>query len=152
VKFVSEPNRKRIDNPTPLPPARRLAHIAVADIGAVAVRLLEDPGRFAGRRFDLAGDDLAGNDVVASLSRITARHLLARSRWTSSASAWVRTVGHDGPSSRTGASKRFLEVRALADEVQLTRARLEIVAFVSNYGHALPLYRAVTSLAVSARL
>ena len=55
----------------PLPPARRLAQIAVADIGAVAVRLLEDPGRFAGERFDLAGDDLAGNDVVAILSRIT---------------------------------------------------------------------------------
>src|ERR1700722_4536226 len=58
---------------TPLPPARRLAQVAVADIGAVAVRLLEDPDRFAGRRFDLAGDDLAGNDVVAILSRITGR-------------------------------------------------------------------------------
>ena len=58
---------------TPLPPARRLAQVAVADIGAVAVRLLEDPGRFAGKRFDLAGDDLAGNDVVAILSRITGR-------------------------------------------------------------------------------
>ena len=32
---------------TPLPPTRRLAQVAVADIGAVAVRLLEDPGRFA---------------------------------------------------------------------------------------------------------
>jgi hypothetical protein len=37
---------------------------------AVAVRVLEDPGRFAGRRFDLASDDLTGNDVVAVLSRI----------------------------------------------------------------------------------
>ena len=58
---------------TPLPPARRLAQVAVADIGAVAVRLLEDAGRFAGKRFDLAGDDLSGNDVVATLSRITGR-------------------------------------------------------------------------------
>jgi uncharacterized protein YbjT (DUF2867 family) len=58
---------------TPLPPARPLAQVAVADIGAVAVRLLEDPARFAGKRFDLAGDDLAGNDVVAILSRITGR-------------------------------------------------------------------------------
>jgi len=58
---------------TPLPPARRLAQVAVADIGAVAVRLLEDPGRFAGKRFDLAGDDLAGNEVVAILSRVTGR-------------------------------------------------------------------------------
>jgi uncharacterized protein YbjT (DUF2867 family) len=55
----------------PLPPARPLAQVAVADIGAVAVRLLEDPGRFAGRRFDIAGDELTGNDVCAILSRVT---------------------------------------------------------------------------------
>ena len=58
---------------TPLPPTRRLAQVAVADIGAVAVRLLEDPGRFAGKRFDLGGDDLTGNDILAILSRITGR-------------------------------------------------------------------------------
>jgi uncharacterized protein YbjT (DUF2867 family) len=58
---------------TALPPTRRLAQIAVADIGAVAVRLLEDPGRFAGKRFDLGGDELTGNDVVAILSRVTGR-------------------------------------------------------------------------------
>jgi uncharacterized protein YbjT (DUF2867 family) len=58
---------------TPLPPTRRLAQVALADIGAVAVRLLEDPGRFAGKRFDLASDDLTGNDVVGILSRVTGR-------------------------------------------------------------------------------
>jgi uncharacterized protein YbjT (DUF2867 family) len=58
---------------TPLSPTRGLAQVAVADIGAVAVRLLEDPGRFAGKRFDLGGDELAGNDVVAILSRVTGR-------------------------------------------------------------------------------
>src|SRR5689334_12133823 len=58
---------------TPLPPTRQLAQVAVADIGAVAVRLLEDQGRFAGKRFDLAGDELTGNDVVAILSRATGR-------------------------------------------------------------------------------
>jgi uncharacterized protein YbjT (DUF2867 family) len=56
-----------------LPPTRTLAQIAVADIGAVAVRVLEDAGRFAGKRFDLAGDELTGNDVVAILSRVTGR-------------------------------------------------------------------------------
>jgi hypothetical protein len=50
------------------------------------------------------------------------------------------------------ALERFIEVRAFANEDRPTRARLEIVAFVSHYGHALPLYRAVTSMAVSARL
>ena len=58
---------------TPLLPARPLAQVAVADIGAVAVRLLEDPDRFAGRRFDLGGDELTGNDVVTILSRVTGR-------------------------------------------------------------------------------
>jgi uncharacterized protein YbjT (DUF2867 family) len=56
-----------------LPPTRTLAQIAVADIGAVAVAVLEDAGRFAGKRFDLAGDELTGNDVVAILSRVTGR-------------------------------------------------------------------------------
>ena len=50
-----------------LPPTRTLAQIAVADIGAIAVRVLEDAGRFTGKRFDLAG----GSDVVAILSRVT---------------------------------------------------------------------------------
>jgi len=58
---------------TALPPTRTLAQIAVADIGAVAVRVLEDAGRFTGKRFDLASDDLTGNDVVAILSRVTGR-------------------------------------------------------------------------------
>jgi uncharacterized protein YbjT (DUF2867 family) len=56
-----------------LPPTRTLAQVAVADIGAVAVRILEDPGRFTGKRFDLASDELTGNDVVAILSRVTGR-------------------------------------------------------------------------------
>jgi uncharacterized protein YbjT (DUF2867 family) len=57
----------------PLPPKRQLAQVAVSDIGAVAVRLLEESSRFAGKRFDLAGDELTGNDVVAILSRVTSR-------------------------------------------------------------------------------
>jgi len=58
---------------TPLPPGRQLAQVAVADIGAVAVRVLEDPGRFAGKRFDLGSDELTGNDVRDILSRVTNR-------------------------------------------------------------------------------
>jgi uncharacterized protein YbjT (DUF2867 family) len=57
----------------PLPPTRLLAQVTVADIGAVAVRLLENPGRFAGRRFDPGGDEPTGNDVIAILSRVTGR-------------------------------------------------------------------------------
>ena len=58
---------------SPLPPTRPLAQVAVADIGAVAVRLLENPNRFVGKRFDLGGDELTGNEVIAILSRVTGR-------------------------------------------------------------------------------
>jgi len=56
-----------------LPPTRALAQVAVVDIGAVAVRLLEVAGRFTGKRFDLASDELTGNDALAILSRVTGR-------------------------------------------------------------------------------
>ncbi len=56
-----------------LPPTRELAQVAVTDIGTVAVRVLEDAGRFTGKRFDLAGDELNGNDAMALLSRVTGR-------------------------------------------------------------------------------
>src|SRR6476469_8621410 len=56
-----------------LPPTRALAQVAVVAIGAVAVRLLEDAGRFTGKRFDLASDELTGNHALAILSRVTGR-------------------------------------------------------------------------------
>jgi uncharacterized protein YbjT (DUF2867 family) len=56
-----------------LSPTRALAQVAVPDIGAVAVRVLEDASRFTGKRFDLAGDELTGNDAMAILSRVTGR-------------------------------------------------------------------------------
>jgi uncharacterized protein YbjT (DUF2867 family) len=58
---------------TALPPTRALAQVAVADIGAVAVRVLEDARRFTGKHFDLASDELTGNDALAILSRVTGR-------------------------------------------------------------------------------
>jgi uncharacterized protein YbjT (DUF2867 family) len=61
--------------PVALPATRKLAQIAVEDIGAVAVRVLEDAPRFTGKRFDLAGDELTGTEVLAILSRVTGRPL-----------------------------------------------------------------------------
>jgi uncharacterized protein YbjT (DUF2867 family) len=56
-----------------LSPTRALAQVAVPDIGAVAVRVLEEPARFIGKRFDFAGDELTGNDAMVILSRVTGR-------------------------------------------------------------------------------
>jgi uncharacterized protein YbjT (DUF2867 family) len=53
-----------------LSPGRAHAQIAVADIGAVAVRVLEEPARFTGKRFDLAGDELSGSEAMSILSRV----------------------------------------------------------------------------------
>src|ERR1700674_3647339 len=72
LDFVKEQLAKGI-YASALPPTRALAQVAVADIGAVAVRVLEDAGRFTGKRFDLTSDELTGNDALAILSRITGR-------------------------------------------------------------------------------
>src|SRR3984885_9974095 len=70
--FAKEQLAKGISGAPP-PPTRALAQVAVADIGAVAVRVLEDADRFAGKRLDLASDELTGNDALAILSRVTGR-------------------------------------------------------------------------------
>jgi uncharacterized protein YbjT (DUF2867 family) len=57
-----------------LSPTRALAQIGVPDIGAIALRVLEDSARFTGKRFDLAGDELSGNDAMSILSRVTGRN------------------------------------------------------------------------------
>jgi len=58
-----------------LSPTRTLAQVAVPDIGAIAVRVLEESARFTGKRFDLAGDELTGNDAMSILSRVVGRSL-----------------------------------------------------------------------------
>ena len=58
---------------TPLAPGRKLAQIALADIAAVAVTALENRNRFAGKRYDIGGDDVSGNDAVEILSRVTGK-------------------------------------------------------------------------------
>jgi uncharacterized protein YbjT (DUF2867 family) len=70
--FVKEQLAKGI-YASAVPPARPLAQVAVADIGAAAVRVLEDAGRFKGKRIELAGDELSGNDAMAILARVTGR-------------------------------------------------------------------------------
>ena len=58
---------------TPLTPGRKLAQIAVEDIGAAALSVLEAPERYVGKRYDLAGDDLTGEEVTAILSEAIGR-------------------------------------------------------------------------------
>ena len=74
IYFVKEQLRQGV-YASALTPARVLAQVAVPDIGAIAVRVLEDPARFTGKRFDLAGDELSGEDAMNILSRVIGRPL-----------------------------------------------------------------------------
>ena len=58
---------------TPLSPDRKLAQIATDDIGAFAVLALEDRARFAGKRIDIASDELTGTEAAKILSRVLGR-------------------------------------------------------------------------------
>jgi uncharacterized protein YbjT (DUF2867 family) len=59
--------------PTPLTPDRKLAQISVPDIAAVAVTVLENRERYAGRRFDISADEVSASDTIRILSDITGR-------------------------------------------------------------------------------
>lgn len=59
--------------PSPLSPTRKLAQIAVQDVAAAAVAVFENRARHAGKRYDLAGDELSGEDSVRILSAVTGR-------------------------------------------------------------------------------
>jgi uncharacterized protein YbjT (DUF2867 family) len=58
---------------TPVPPTRKLAQIAVEDIAAVTVTALEDRPRYVGKRYDIAGDELTGEDCARILSTVAGR-------------------------------------------------------------------------------
>jgi uncharacterized protein YbjT (DUF2867 family) len=60
---------------SPLLPTRRLMQVAVSDIAGAAVAALENRDRYAGKRYDLAGDELSGEEVVAILSKATGRRI-----------------------------------------------------------------------------
>jgi uncharacterized protein YbjT (DUF2867 family) len=59
----------------PLPPDRPLALVATTDIGAFAAHVLTNPSRFAGRRIDLAGDELTGPEIASVLGAALRREL-----------------------------------------------------------------------------
>jgi uncharacterized protein YbjT (DUF2867 family) len=61
--------------PSPLSPGRPLAQIAAADIAQAAVAAIEDRARHAGKRYDLAGDELTGEDTARILSEVTGRSI-----------------------------------------------------------------------------
>ncbi len=55
----------------PLPPTRKLQTIAVADIAAFVRTVIERPSEFAGKRIEIASDDLTGLEMASVLSHAT---------------------------------------------------------------------------------
>ena len=51
-----------------LPPDRKLAMVAAADLGGFAALAFDRPEAFAGRRIDIAGDELSGREAARVLS------------------------------------------------------------------------------------
>ena len=56
-----------------LPASRSLQQIAAADIGAFVATIIERGDTVFGRRFDIAGDELTGEEAAATLSKVTGR-------------------------------------------------------------------------------
>jgi uncharacterized protein YbjT (DUF2867 family) len=56
-----------------MPADRKLAHISVQDIGNFVALVFERKGEFIGKRYDLAGDDLTGNEIAVKLGAQTNR-------------------------------------------------------------------------------
>ncbi len=58
-----------------MPAGRKMQEISIEDIGNFAALAFERPGTFLGRRFDIAGDDLTGEEVAEVISRRLHRKL-----------------------------------------------------------------------------
>jgi uncharacterized protein YbjT (DUF2867 family) len=87
-----------------LPAGRSMQHIAVADVGGFAASIIERGGPVFGRRFDIAGDELTGEQAAEILSdaaghRIRYRALApaalrAESEELAAMFEWLDRVGH----------------------------------------------------------
>jgi uncharacterized protein YbjT (DUF2867 family) len=59
----------------PLSPATRLQMIAVDDVGGIVATAFEHPGKWQGRVFEAAGDELSMSEVSQALSRASGREV-----------------------------------------------------------------------------
>jgi uncharacterized protein YbjT (DUF2867 family) len=88
-----------------VPPKRDLQLVALADIGAFVAALVERRESVFGKRFDIAGDELSGEEQAAILTRAMGRRIsyqeipLAAAREQSADAAimfeWFDRVGYD---------------------------------------------------------
>ena len=87
-----------------LPASRSLQQISVADIGAFVAAVIERGDTVFSRRFDIAGDELTGEEAAAILSKVTGREfryegfppavLRAQSEDTARMFEWFDSTGY----------------------------------------------------------
>jgi uncharacterized protein YbjT (DUF2867 family) len=58
-----------------MPAGRKLQHVSVADLGEFNALVLERREQFAGKRINLASDELTGTEAAQILSRVTGRKI-----------------------------------------------------------------------------
>jgi uncharacterized protein YbjT (DUF2867 family) len=88
----------------PLPPHRGLQMIALADLAAFLVRVMENEEDFIGRRIELASDEVTGEQAAALISYVSGHKLRyeevpleavrSRSEDLERMYAWLRTEGY----------------------------------------------------------
>ena len=100
---------------TPLPPTRPLAQVAVADIGAVAVRLLEDQAASPASA-SIWGATSSRATTSSPSSRVSpvAGLPISRSHWMSSGRAWVRTAPRCTSGSTVSATRSIAQRSAVS--------------------------------------
>lgn len=60
----------------PYPPGRKLQQIAIADIARFVTLVFENRDRFLGERIAIAGDELSGIEMAATLARVIGRPIV----------------------------------------------------------------------------
>jgi uncharacterized protein YbjT (DUF2867 family) len=75
----------------PLPARRALQQIALSDIGGFVAALTERREAVFGKRFNIAGDELSGEEMAAILSRVGGRPI----RYEGSPAAGLRALSED---------------------------------------------------------
>ncbi|MBU6483107.1 MAG: NmrA/HSCARG family protein [Nitrospirae bacterium] len=76
----------------PMKPARKLAMVALKDIGAFGAAAFLRPNDFLGQAIDLAGDDLTMSEAAALLTKAMAdRSAFRSSRWSRPRRRWAMT-------------------------------------------------------------
>ncbi len=101
----------------PLPPGRKLQQIAVADIARFVNVVFEQRDAFLGQRIAIAGDELSGIELAATLARVMGRPIVYEEQPL--AAAWA-----NDPVSASGFE--YLQEAEPAADVSMLRATYDI--------------------------